>query len=74
MALSLQVEDSIKEVKESINSVTTEIDNITEWTTSIQRDLTVHRQQMNVSSEGYHEINLSAKSLEKEADQLSEII
>lgn len=72
--LSIQVEQSITEVKDTIEGITQEMEHVTEDITSILNNVEEMQTEVDVAIKDFTEILLSAKALDQRAHQFREII
>jgi len=72
--LSGMVEKSIIEVKNSVDSITQEINKISDGTTGVQSDVEDSQQQIQVAIEEFSTIASSAQQLDNQARKVSDII
>ena len=72
--LSVQVEHSISEVKDSIEGIVQEIEQVTENITRVSQDVEETHQQINVAMQDFVEISSSAEALDERAHTFKEII
>ena len=72
--LSVQVEQSISEVKDNIEGIVQEIEQVTENITRVSQDVEETHQQINVAMQDFVEISSSAEALDERAHTFKEII
>lgn len=72
--LSSRVEESIIEIRHNIESITTEMKNITAGTASVQESVENAQQQMQVATDAFKDISSAAEKLDNQAREVKNII
>lgn len=72
--MSSRVEESITEIRDNIESITTEMKTITAGTASVQESVENTQKQMQVATEVFKDISLAAEKLDNQAREVKNII
>ncbi|MEI7024400.1 methyl-accepting chemotaxis protein [Paenibacillus sp. y28] len=72
--LSLRVQESIIEVRDSVNAITAEIGNMSQGTRQVQQYVEKCRQQIEVAMDDFRTITSSARQLDRQANGVTDIL